>query len=148
MNELAKADRESRTRKMMTQQRNKVAELENYYKEIELGQRMERKSRQEEQLNYEIWRTQNTKNIILENRKMREEKFQKRREMDVEVAAMKETEALQTMKEAFESDIQTNLQRAKETELARQKAKRERHKEVCESIVQSILTLSEEAYTH
>ena len=45
MNELAKADRESRTRKMMTQQRNKVAELENYYKEIELGQRMERKSR-------------------------------------------------------------------------------------------------------
>ena len=79
---------------------------------------------------------------------MREEKFQKRREMDVEVAAMKETEALQTMKEAFESDIQTNLQRAKETELARQKAKRERHKEVCESIVQSILTLSEEAYTH
>ena len=55
---------------------------------------MERKSRQEEQLNYEIWRTQNTKNIILENRKMREEKFQKRREMDVEVAAMKETEAL------------------------------------------------------
>ena len=52
------------------------------------------------------------------------------------------------MKEAFESDIQTNLQRAKETELARQKAKRERHKEVCESIVQSILTLSEEAYTH
>ena len=105
MNELAKADRESRTRKMMTQQRNKVAELENYYKEIELGQRMERKSRQEEQLNYEIWRTQNTKNIILENRKMREEKFQKRREMDVEVAAMKETEALQTMKEAFESDI-------------------------------------------
>ena len=135
MNELAKADRESRTRKMMTQQRNKVVELENYYKEVELGQRMERKSRQEEQLNYEIWRTQNTKQIILENRKMREEKFQKRRELDVEVAAMKETEALQTMKEAFESDIQTNLQRAKETELARQKAKRERHKQVCEGIV-------------
>ena len=36
---------------------------------------------------------------------MREEKFQKRREMDIEVAAMKETEALQTLKEGFESDI-------------------------------------------
>ncbi len=45
MNEIAKADRESRTRKMMTQQRNKVVELENYYREMELTQRMERKSR-------------------------------------------------------------------------------------------------------
>ncbi len=66
---------------------------------------------------------------------MREEKFQKRREMDIEVAAMKEQETLSAMKEAFESDIKTSLERSKETELARQKAKRERHKGVCEGIV-------------
>ncbi len=48
---------------------------------------------------------------------------------------MKEQETLSAMKEAFESDIKTSLERSKETELARQKAKRERHKGVCEGIV-------------
>ena len=148
MNEIAKADRDSRTRKLMTQQRGKVVALENYEKEVALAERMERKSRQEEQLNYEIWRTQNTKTIIVENRKMREEKFQKRRELDTEVAVMKEAEALKALRDAFHADTQTALEREKETELARQKAKRERHKAVCEDMVRQLITLSEEAYTH
>ena len=48
MNELAKADRDSRTRKMMSSQKERVVELENYNKEGELLRRMLRKSKQEE----------------------------------------------------------------------------------------------------
>ena len=44
---------------------------------------MQKKSKQEEELFYEEWRTHQCKNIINENRKLREVRYEKRREIDL-----------------------------------------------------------------
>jgi len=43
---------------------------------------MKRQSNQEKELDYESWRTTQCKNIITENRKLRENQYEKRRELD------------------------------------------------------------------
>jgi len=43
---------------------------------------MKRQSKQEEELSYEVWRTQQCKNVIGENRKLRDARYERRKELD------------------------------------------------------------------
>ena len=60
---------------------------------------MKHQSNQERELEYEEWRTKQCKNVIIENRKLRENQYEKRRIIDVENAEFKEKQMLETMKE-------------------------------------------------
>jgi len=60
---------------------------------------MKHQSNQERELEYEEWRTKQCKNVITENRKLRENQYEKRRILDVENAEFKEKQMLETMKE-------------------------------------------------
>ena len=51
---------------------------------------MKIQSKQEKELDYEAWRTTQCKTIIQENRKLREKQYEKRRQLDVEAAEIKE----------------------------------------------------------
>jgi hypothetical protein len=55
---------------------------------------MQKKSKQEDELFYEEWRTHQCMNIINENRKLREVRYEKRREIDVNDAQRREEEKL------------------------------------------------------
>jgi hypothetical protein len=57
-----------------------------------------RQAKQEEELDYEKWRTEQCKNIITDNRKLRDARYEKRREIDVQTAAWREEEKLKEMK--------------------------------------------------
>lgn len=54
-------------------------------------------SKQEEELEYEKWRTSQCKAVIVENRKLREAKYDKRHELDTETAIFKERQAVDSM---------------------------------------------------
>jgi len=53
-------------------------EMEKNRREAEVLQRMKRQAKQEEELAYEAWRTNQCRSIIAENRKLREAKYDKR----------------------------------------------------------------------
>jgi hypothetical protein len=50
----------------------------------------QRKSNQEKELDYEVWRTNQCKNLITENRKLREKQYERRRQLDVQNGIIKE----------------------------------------------------------
>ena len=60
---------------------------------------MKRQAKQEEELAYEQWRTNQCKNVIVENRKLREARYEKRRELDQQTAIWREEEMLRQQKE-------------------------------------------------
>lgn len=75
-------ERERRRRKMIVDQAKTHIEMDQKRKETQIIERMKRLSKQEEELQYESWRTNQCKNVILEDRKLREARYDKRRELD------------------------------------------------------------------
>ena len=51
--------------------------MEHKRREDQIVNRIQRQSKQEEELAYEEWRTNQCKNIISENRKLREARYEK-----------------------------------------------------------------------
>ena len=67
-------------------------------------ERMKRQAKQEEELAYEQWRTNQCKNVIVENRKLREARYEKRQELDDQTANWREEEMLKSMKEQMDRE--------------------------------------------
>ena len=66
-------------------------------KELELKQRetmvvdlIKHQSNQEKELDYEVWRTKQCKEVIAKNRQLRETQYERRRELDKSLAEQKE----------------------------------------------------------
>jgi hypothetical protein len=67
---------------------------------------MKRQARQECELDYEAWRTTQCKNIIIENRKLRETQYERRRVYDVELGIEKEENLIVEMQEASKREME------------------------------------------
>ena len=61
---------------------------------------IKKQSNQEKELDYQIWRTNQCKEVIAKNRQLRETQYERRRELDTDIANMKEEKMLQSMQEA------------------------------------------------
>ena len=68
-------DRERRRMRMITDQMGLLHTIEKDRREQEVLERMKRQSKQEEELAYEAWRTNQCKAVLEENRKLREAKY-------------------------------------------------------------------------
>ena len=66
---------------------------------------MKRQSRQEKELDYEVWRTTQCKIIIQENRKLRERQYEKRKELDTETSVVKEEKLIEEMQAASKRSV-------------------------------------------
>ena len=66
---------------------------------------MKRQSKQERELDYEAWRTTQCKNVIIENRKLRETKYERRRLYDIELGIEKEEKLIAEMQEASKREM-------------------------------------------
>jgi hypothetical protein len=75
--------------------------------EAEVLQRMKRQAKQEEELGYEAWRTNQCRGIIVENRKLREAKYDKRQDLDTQNAIFKEKQMLESMQDQMAREIET-----------------------------------------
>jgi len=76
-----------------------MVENDRAIREDRVVESMKHKSKQEAELDYEVWRTEECKNIIVENRKLREAKYERRRELDTENACNKEEHMLKAMQD-------------------------------------------------
>ena len=93
----SRKQREKRRRRLIGQQEKLMSELELKNREALVLDLMKRQANQEKELDYEIWRTNQCKEVIVKNRSLREEQYQKRKELDKQMAIEKEKEMLKTM---------------------------------------------------
>lgn len=93
-------EREKRRRRLINGQGAVLVDLEYQTREEHVTGLMKRQSRQERELDYESWRTTQCKNIIVENRKLRETQYERRRVYDVEIGVEKEQKLIAEMQVA------------------------------------------------
>ena len=84
---------------MIVDQMKTCQDMETSRRQAEVLERMKWQAKQEEELVYEKWRTEQCKNVIVDNRKLREARYEKRREIDTQTAQWREEEMLKTMGE-------------------------------------------------
>ena len=73
---------------------------------------------QEKEIEYEVWRGYQCKQIIIDNRHLRDEKYKQKNEVNVVNAKYKEEELLKIIKQENKHDIESKLNRQKEIEIS------------------------------
>jgi len=146
--ERAKKDRERRRRKQIVDQSRTHMQMEHSNRERQIVDRMQCKSKQEEELFYEEWRTHQCRNIIAENRQLREVRYEKRREIDLSDAQKREEEKVTQMQQQMLRDIDMTKERDHDMRIFEKQAHRERRTDVGELLFNSIFEIANEAYIH
>ena len=141
-------EREQRRRKMLMDQGKMQRELEAKRREEDLVEKMNRLSRQEQELEYESWRTKQCKEVIVENRKLREARYHKREDLDTEVAIIREDEALTTLKGQLEWAQTIEQERAESYTVACKQYVRNANAIACQEFLNLVFDLADEAYKH
>lgn len=111
MTEQQRKERERRRLVRVVDQNKLLLDMDNERREKQLIERLKRQSKQEEELNYEIWRTQQCKTIISENRKLREARYYKRKDLDENNAVNREEEMIRTLDEQRKIDEESQMER-------------------------------------
>ena len=122
--------------------------METHRRQDEVLERMKRQSKQEEELDYEKWRTEQCKNVIIDNRKLREARYEKRREIDVQTSEWREEEMLKSMKDQMQRDMETLKIRDQEMRILEKQAHRERRNQFGAVLFDAIFEIANEAYVH
>lgn len=148
ISEKQRKDRERRRRKMIVDQMKTYEDMETKRRSDQVLERMKRQAKQEEELDYEKWRTEQCKNIIVDNRKLRDARYEKRREIDIQTAVWREEEKLKEMKQQTVRELQTLKERDDEMRIFAKQAQRERHNEYGAVLFDAIFEIANEAYIH
>lgn len=125
-----------------------LTDMEQQRRQDQVLERMKYQSKQEEELVYEKWRTEQCKNVIVENRRLREARYEKRREIDAQTAQWREEEMLRQMKEQLNRDMETFIERDQEMRIYGKQAHRERRSEFGALLFDAIFEIANEAYIH
>jgi len=148
LDDKARKDRERRRMRMITDQMNLLHDMEKERREAEVLEHMKRQSKQEEELTYEAWRTQQCRGVIIEDRKLREAKYDKRRELDTQNAVFKEKQMLDSMQEQMAREIETLQQRDEFMREKDKEAKKLRQTNEAKKMIDAIFDIAHEAYIH
>ena len=105
LTEATRKQREKRRRRLIGQQEEIMKELELKQRENMVVELIKHQSNQEKELDYEVWRTNQCKEVIIKNRQLRESQFERRREIDKDNAEQKESTMLKTMQETTQTIV-------------------------------------------
>lgn len=96
--EFMRKERDKRRRKMIVDQSKLQREIEVQKREQLILEKLKQQSKQEKEIEYEIWRSQQCKQIILQNRDLRDQKYKEKHEVNIINAKYKEEEMLKVKK--------------------------------------------------
>lgn len=122
--------------------------MEQKKRQDQVLQRLKWQAKQEEELVYEKWRTEQCKQVIVDNRKLREARYDKRKEIDTQTAQWREEERLREMREETTRDMNTFHERDVEMRICEKQAHRERRNEFGAVLFDAIFEIANEAYIH
>ena len=140
--------REKRRRRLIGQQEEIMVELEQKEREQMVVELMKRQAAQEKELEYEVWRTQQCKNVIIQNRNLRENQYNRRKVLDTEIAEAKEIQILAAEQQQTLRLVDEKLRRDVEMRQYERDAKLKEHTELCAALVEKIIDIADEAYQH
>lgn len=143
-----KTERIRRRRKIIVEQSKAQLEIENRRREEQYVSKLYKQSNQEKQITYEVYRVNQTKNIIVENRRLRDEMYVERKEIDVEFLQTNEEEFLRLHREKFLVDIEKEHLRQKDLEIALMQKRRSVNSDLCKKMVDLIVDIAEEAFVY
>lgn len=133
---------------MIVDQAKTHLEMDQHRRENQIIDRMKKQSKQEEELSYEQWRTQQCKNVIIENRNLREDRYKKRKDLDQQNAQWREEELINQYKEQMGREIETFKHRDYEMRVVQKQQKREQRVEIGKNLFNAIFEIANEAYIH
>ena len=143
-----KTERNRRRRKIIVEQGKAQLEIENKRREEQYIGKLAKQSNQEKQLTYETYRVNQCKNIIRENRNLREEMYKKRDEGNKEFQKMNEDNYLKFNIENFHRDQEKEDNRKKDLEISQKQKQRNQNSDICRSMVDLIVDISDKAYEY
>ena len=143
-----KTERNRRRRKIIVEQGKAQLEIENKRREEQYIGKLAKQSNQEKQLTYETYRVNQCKNIIRENRNLREEMYKKREEGNKEFQKMNEENYLKFHIENFHRDQEKEDNRKKDLEISQKQKQRNQNSDICRSMVDLIVDISDKAYEY
>ena len=123
-------------------------DLELKQREAMVVELIKKQSNQEKALDYEVWRTNQCKEVITKNRQLRETQYEKRRELDTLIAQQKEEKMLQSMQEATQRLVAERSVRNEEMYQYKDQAQTKSHTELCAKLLDQVFDIADEAYNH
>lgn len=115
LEEISRRERDKRRRKM-------IVDLNKHQNLIEIEKReqqimfcLQQTSKQEKEIEYELWRAWQNKQVIIENRRLRDSKYAEKAELKQANTKFKDEELLRTYREEHAEDLRTRM--AKQNEL-------------------------------
>ena len=148
LTDASRKQREKRRRRLIGQQEKLMTDLELHNREALVLELMKRQSNQEKELDYETWRTNQCKEVIIKNRTLREEQYEKRMELDTQLAVEKEREMLKSMQGQTYRLVTERSIRMNEMGEYGEMQKNSDHTSLCAQLMDSIFDIADEAYIH
>lgn len=146
--EYFRKERDKRRRKMIVDQSKGQKEIEIKRKEGGLLEKMIQESRQEEEIRYEFWRTRKAKDLIVNNRALRENMYQNRANYIDVREEQRETTILDHMIKDFNFQVDLYLTREKTLRINKDIEKRDSNYSKCRKLVDILLNIADSCYEH
>jgi hypothetical protein len=145
---VAKTERDRRRRKIIVEQSKAQLEIENRTREEQLKSKLFKQSNQEKQLTYELYRADQIKYIVRDNRELRKIQYDEQNLQVQKFYKENEEHFLTQHIECFESDKAKEDQRLKELHISMRQKQRSVNSQACKDMVELIVDIVEEAYTY
>jgi len=138
----SRKEREVRRRKLMLEQAQAQAQLEERRRDELLLTKLSRQCEEERKLSQQLWQAKQEKAVMRDNRLLREQQYEERRERDDDERRARNREL--NARSAAEYHHQRGLerQRAAEADASRQAVKRQKHEATCRAIAEQLVALS------
>ncbi|KAL4511584.1 hypothetical protein ABPG72_012429 [Tetrahymena utriculariae] len=146
VNEFLRKERDKRRRKMIVDQAKFQRDIEVRKREELVLKKLEQQSRQEKEIEYEVWRAYQCKQIIIQDRFLRDEKYKQKNEVNVVNAKYKEEELLKILRQENENDILSKLSRQREIEISEKQQNRKGVYSKCKNLIEQLVDLANICY--
>ncbi|CAD8194779.1 unnamed protein product [Paramecium octaurelia] len=146
MSEFLRKERDKRRRKMIVDQEKQTDELQR--REYTVLEKLKQQSKQEKEIMYEIWRAYQCREVICENRQLRDENYRNKQELNVINQKFKEEEMLRALQSEFNEEIELQQKRQLEINVEYKLQIRQSNYEKCKKLVEILFEIEEQLYEH
>ncbi|GIL73035.1 hypothetical protein Vretimale_4669 [Volvox reticuliferus] len=139
----SKREREARRRKMVVEQQAAAATAERKAQLDALVSALQQQSSEEQRLAARLWQVSQEKEVMRENRLLRERQYAERRERDWEETLRREAEMHRSMRDAYEAEAALEMEAWRAAQQARAEAKAAKHAAFAREVVYQLVGLAE-----
>merc|ERR1719183_2252312 len=139
---VARKERERRRRRVLVEQQREQDLLEESKLEEVLLEKLSRESEEEKRINYTVWRTEKYEDVLVQNRKLRQQEYTARRKKDQQEALQRDQDLLLEMLETMREQEDRERLRYRAIERGRRAARMALISEECEGILDLIANMA------